>query len=222
LKNDVKQSSAAYWDATVQDFDAIYSGERTRFGVVLDRWLRKDIYDRVHETVRLVDELGRGQRVLDVGTGTGRLCVPLARHSHEIVGVDFSASMLAKARQITKAAGVADRCSFIQDDLVTGGEKTLAGQRFDAIAILGVLDYISDPRPMMQRLLVTSPRMIVATFPREGTLRSWVRRLRYRLQGLDCPLYFYSKGDVVDVAGHLGMTADVRVLGQLHFAVFRR
>ncbi|MEX2080546.1 MAG: class I SAM-dependent methyltransferase [Dehalococcoidia bacterium] len=42
---------------------------------------------------------GRTDRpVLEVGTGTGRIALELARRGHEVVGVDPSAAMLARAR----------------------------------------------------------------------------------------------------------------------------
>jgi ubiquinone/menaquinone biosynthesis C-methylase UbiE len=223
MSNDVSQSSARYWDAMVEDFDAIYSGKRaSRLAVGLDRWLRRDIYERIDETVRLVDRLGPRQRVLDVGTGTGRLCIPLARNTHSVVGVDFSAAMLARARELAEAAGVAGQCSFIQDDLVEDGSKTLRpGVSFDAVAILGVLDYISDPLPMLWRVNALRPKLIVASFPREGTPRAWLRRARYRVQGLDCPLYFYTARQVECYGRALdARRVSQRVMGQLHFASF--
>ena len=42
---------------------------------------------------------GRGGRALELGCGTGRVLVPLARAGVAIVGVDRSAPMLARARQ---------------------------------------------------------------------------------------------------------------------------
>lgn len=45
-------------------------------------------------------------RLLDLGCGTGRLCVPFARAGYECVGVDLSPEMLAKAKTNADAAGV--------------------------------------------------------------------------------------------------------------------
>lgn len=219
----VRQSSASYWDSMVTDFDAIYSGNtRSGLGKLLDRWLRKDIYDRVHETVRLISKLGPAQSVLDVGTGTGRLCIPLARQGHTIVGVDFSQNMLDQATRLTHQAGVASACRFIEGDLVQETPAALQEYtHFDAIAILGVLDYISDPFPMFQRLVAYTPKRIIASFPRESTLRSYIRRLRYWMQGLDCPLYFYTPQQVRNIGKGLGARhTHLEVMGELHFAVY--
>lgn len=43
-------------------------------------------------------ELARGP-ILELGCGSGRITVPLARNGHEVVGVDLSRTMLARARE---------------------------------------------------------------------------------------------------------------------------
>ena len=186
------QSSYEYWDRTVADFDAIYSGEgRTLLGRLLDRWLRRDIYRRLAETTRLVDELGARQTVLDIGTGTGRLCIPLARAGHRVVGIDFSKEMLSKAERVTRDAGVHDRCHFFEGDVLENMPEGLKNfQPYDAVAILGVFDYISDPLPVLRAACEFEPKRIVASFTRSGTPRSILRQWRYKLQRLDCPVLF--------------------------------
>src|SRR5205085_11803028 len=49
-------------------------------------------------------------RLLDLGCGTGRLCVHFARMGFDCVGVDLSDEMLAKARANAAAAGVKAEC----------------------------------------------------------------------------------------------------------------
>lgn len=221
----IKQSRAQYWDSMVGEFDAIYSGQgRTKVGVMLDRWLRRDIYDRVQKTVELVTDLGPNQRVLDVGCGTARLCVQLVAAGHTAVGVDFSESMLSHARQILDAKKVSESaCKLIHGDVVGGWPTELDQyQSFDAMAMLGLLEYISDPAPMMQKLLKFKPKMIVATFCRAGTARCELRKLRYKLQSLDCPLFFQTEADVRAIAQRVGATScEIETMGQLHFTVMR-
>jgi SAM-dependent methyltransferase len=54
---------------------------------------------------RLLD-LEPGDRVLDVGCGTGRHAVPLAAQGLQVTGVDLSPAMLARAQARAAAAGV--------------------------------------------------------------------------------------------------------------------
>ncbi|GBC83694.1 tRNA 5-carboxymethoxyuridine methyltransferase [bacterium HR11] len=58
-----------------------------------------------------------GDRVIDLGCGTGEDAVWLARRGIVVTAVDASAAMLAVARRKAEAAGVADRIEFVQMDL---------------------------------------------------------------------------------------------------------
>jgi len=223
LVQNINQSSAAYWSRMVEVFDAIYTGEnRSRIGVFLDHWLRKDIYDRIGETVKIISAMGDHQTVLDVGTGTGRLCLPLGERGHWIVGVDFSRSMLKKAEEITRKAGIAHHCHFVSGDIVEAiPEEVKEYQHFDVITILGVLDYISNPLPLLEKLLLFTPKKIIGSFPRSSTLRCYLRQLRYKVQGLDCPLYFYTPKQLSTYGEQLQCRETNRkTMGQLHFCVF--
>ena len=51
-------------------------------------------------------ELTPGAAILDIGCGTGRHAVELARLGYRVTGVDISAGMLAQARKRAEAAGI--------------------------------------------------------------------------------------------------------------------
>ena len=61
----------------------------------------------------------QGGRVLELGCGSGRILVPLARAGHHVVGVDTSPHMLALACEKLATAGpeVAARARLVQGDL---------------------------------------------------------------------------------------------------------
>ncbi|MGC8878007.1 MAG: class I SAM-dependent methyltransferase [Anaerolineae bacterium] len=69
--------------------------------------------------------------ILELGCGTGRLLLPLARAGHRIVGLDSSAEMLARARERLRAAGLTGCVTLAQGDL----RHFDLGERF-ALAIL--------------------------------------------------------------------------------------
>ncbi len=56
----------------------------------------------------------QSSRVLDIGCGTGRHSIELARRGYSVTGVDLSESMLAKAKLKAQRAGV--EVEFIQAD----------------------------------------------------------------------------------------------------------
>jgi ubiquinone/menaquinone biosynthesis C-methylase UbiE len=56
-------------------------------------------------------------RVLDIGTGSGRLSIELAKakgSNFEITGLDISENMLKKAAENARQAGVEDKIKFVQ------------------------------------------------------------------------------------------------------------
>ena len=72
----------------------------------------------------------------------------------------------------------------------------------------------------MEKMLRFSPKIMVGTFCRAGTLRCYLRQLRYKLQGLDCPLFFHTEESVQNIGKKLGAKkTTVRTMGQLHFTV---
>jgi SAM-dependent methyltransferase len=55
--------------------------------------------------------------LLELGSGTGRLAVPLLKSGADLVGIDRSAAMLARARLKARRAGVLDRARFVRGDI---------------------------------------------------------------------------------------------------------
>ena len=57
-----------------------------------------------------------GGPVLEIGCGTGRVLLPLAKAGFSVVGVDVSPAMLAVAREKVTAAGLSRKVKLVQAD----------------------------------------------------------------------------------------------------------
>jgi ubiquinone/menaquinone biosynthesis C-methylase UbiE len=93
-------------------------------------WAMRPLYRAVARTV--VDDLPPGGRLLDVGTGPGRLLVEIARRRPDahLTGVDPSADMVAYAREHAQASGLGDTVAA----QVAGAENLpFADQTFDVV-----------------------------------------------------------------------------------------
>jgi 2-polyprenyl-3-methyl-5-hydroxy-6-metoxy-1,4-benzoquinol methylase len=63
----------------------------------------------VQEVDFIEEEIGfdKKKRILDIGCGTGRHSIELAKRGYKVVGIDFSESQLKRAREKADEAGVA-------------------------------------------------------------------------------------------------------------------
>lgn len=180
---------AKYFDDNAQSFDSIYESDKSAFRRWRDRLTRGTVVQRLE----FVDELARRTkpaRVLDVGCGGGRFPIRLASVVEENVGIDFAPEMIALAQRRAADAGVADRCTFQAVDFLTWDP----GKTFDLALAIGVVDYISDPQPLLAKLAEVSGGNVVVSFPRRWhplvPLR-WVR-----LRASHCPVFFYDRRQV--------------------------
>jgi len=60
-----------------------------------------------------------GGPALDLGVGSGRLAIPLARAGFNVTGIDISPEMLALGRARIMRTGLSDRIQLIQADFLT-------------------------------------------------------------------------------------------------------
>jgi ubiquinone/menaquinone biosynthesis C-methylase UbiE len=83
-----------------------------------DKGARLYILPEYKYFVRKIRRRGiRSGRVLDIGTGSGRLAIELAKskdNNFEITGIDVSPDMLQKARENARKCGVEDKIGFIK------------------------------------------------------------------------------------------------------------
>lgn len=90
----------------VSEYDAIAE--------LYDPWSRgvtEDVGFYVEEAVRV-----RGP-VVELGVGTGRIAIPVARAGRRVIGVDSSAGMLAVCRREAERSGVSDLVDLRRGDL---------------------------------------------------------------------------------------------------------
>ena len=98
---------------------------------------------------RLIDRAIPGDaRIVDVGCGTGQMCLFLARADRVIVGADMTRESLRLAAAAAQRFRV-DRVQFVETDLQRPGLKRGA---FDVVYSSGVLHHTPDPRASFARL----------------------------------------------------------------------
>jgi 2-polyprenyl-3-methyl-5-hydroxy-6-metoxy-1,4-benzoquinol methylase len=209
-RTDEAQQVAEYWNRIAPEFDAIYTGKKNPIARGLDRWLRRDIYQRFEWVMHESGDV-RGMKVCDIGCGSGRFVASLAKRGAYVTGVDFAPEMLKLAGQLAQQEGVADRCQFVLNDVLNW--KT--DQQFDLVIAIGFWDYVADPLPRLDVIRKLTRTTFLSAWPRAGTLRMAIRKVRLKADG--CPVYFWHLPQVEDYLRRAGFRVDSHeILGQLH------
>ncbi len=101
-------------------------------------------------------DLRPGQRVLDVGCGTGELTVAIARKVGEegrVVGIDREERSLAAARSLVAAAGLASRVELRAGDATALPCTEQERGSFDVAHARFLLEHLPDPRAALRPML---------------------------------------------------------------------
>ena len=100
-----------------------------RYRAAIERLTRQDIAVFFQEALaalpQLVADLSRGGRVVDVHCGGGRWLIAMARRfpALELVGVEFEADSVSRARTAVAEAGLADRITIREAEATQPGDK---------------------------------------------------------------------------------------------------
>ena len=93
-------------------------------------------------------ELKAGERVLEVGVGTG-LSLPLYPRNVRVAGIDVSGEMLARARERVKRHGLANVEALEEMDAEA---MTFADASFDKVVAMYVLPVVGRPEKLLAEL----------------------------------------------------------------------
>ena len=180
-----------YFHKTATAFDSIYTGEKHKLSKMLDKHFRKDMYLRYEMTIRECEDVS-GKTALDIGCGSGKYCITLAKMgARKVIGLDFAENMLELAEQSALKKKVSNICEFICADFL----KYNFDEPFNISLAIGLFDYISNPEDFLCKIRDLTSEKVIATFPIKWTYRMPIRKVRLGLKG--CPVYFYTKGQIL-------------------------
>jgi hypothetical protein len=135
----------------------------------------------------------------------------LATRGAQVTGLDFAPEMLNLARQLVEREGVANRCRFVLSDVLDW--KT--SDNFDFVIAIGFWDYVADPLSRLQVIRKLTGRTFLSAWPRAGTLRMAIRKVRLKVAG--CPVYFWRRTEVESYLNQAGFQVEsCEVIGQLY------
>lgn len=150
-----------------------------------ERWFRRVLSAEeiaLLEQIAQAAEISATDRVLDVACGTGLVSFALAPRAAEIVGVDISGGMLAKAREIRHRRGVRN----VHFTLAEAERLPLPEESFDAaVCRFGIHHFLQPGLQLreMARVLKKKGRLVIVDTSssedsREAQLHNALERLR--------------------------------------------
>jgi 2-polyprenyl-3-methyl-5-hydroxy-6-metoxy-1,4-benzoquinol methylase len=159
-----------------------------------------DFSSRNNSHTLLVELVGGGGRVLDVGAATGDVAEALSQRGCAVTGVELDSEAAKKAERHCERVVVGDVESLdLREEL---GEET-----FDVIVFGDVLEHLKDPLQVLRRVrpFLTSEGCVVASIPNvaHGSVRLSLMqgKFRYRPLGLldETHLRFFTRESVEEL-----------------------
>jgi SAM-dependent methyltransferase len=130
----------------------------------------------------LNDAIPGDARIVDIGCGTGQMCLYLGRADRVVIGADLARASLRVAAAAAERFGL-DRVQFVETDLWQPG---LRAGSFDVIYSSGVLHHTSDPRAAFARLVPLARRggtIVLGLYNAFARMPLRLRRMVVRLSG---------------------------------------
>jgi SAM-dependent methyltransferase len=135
---------------------------------------------------RLLDRAIPGDaRILEVGCGTGQMCLYLARADRTVVGIDLSRPSLRLGAAAAERFSL-DRVQFVESDLQ---RPAIRAGAFDVVYSSGVLHHAPNPRTSFARIVPLvrgGGAVIVGLYNAFARIPLRLRRSIARLSGFRC------------------------------------
>ncbi len=179
------------WPIMIEELNTIASFETDMAGVCRILAMRRQRsqeffqqhaqeWDAMHQKIlalpdyhqRLLDLVPYGQKVVEVGVGTGSLLPSLAARSCQVIGIDHTPAMVETARRATRTAGLDN----VDVRLAEMMHLPLQDSSVSVVVINQVLHHAEVPELVLQeicRVLTPGGRLVIADLARHHD--DWVR-----------------------------------------------
>ena len=192
------KENKSFWDSYASDFDAIYGTKNSWFNNTINLLFRGAMKIRFEKTMQIIPD--ENVSVIDIGCGPGHYCFSLAQsRQREILGIDFSEKMIKLAMDHALELGIEKRLKFeVLNFLEFEPEK-----KYDYSIMMGFIEYFEQPEIIIKKALDITSRKILISFPVEGGLLAFQRKLRYKRR---CYLRLYSHDDIKELLKGLNIS----------------
>lgn len=157
--------------------------------------------------LRLLEPLP-GERVLEIGCGTGILSREMADRGLEVTGIDISTAMLDVARKNNRSSNITFLCA-------DGANLPFPEAAYDVVVCFTVLEFVARPEDVITeawRVLKPGGRLLIGFLNR---LSPWAVARRGR--GVFAQARFYTHWEMLRLAGTLLQASQIKWTGVIYF-----
>jgi len=195
-----------YFEVNANSFDEIYNwmnGTSDKYlKILLNKLLRKAMVERFK---LILKECEPNKSILDIGCGSGRISIELAKKGAIVTGIDYSLAMINLANVLLKNYEKENNIKLKVRYLFTDFMKNFNNKElFDLTLALGVFDYIENPIPFLKKMKNLSREKLIGSFPAKLSFKMPIRKIW--LWSRKCPVYFYAKKKISLIFDTLGIT----------------
>ena len=156
---------------TVDGTDKAFSRQARRYA----KKFRRSGLDRAQRSIVIgLERLGiEGKSILEIGCGVGGLHLTLLKKgATSAFGVEISAGMIVKAKELAAELGVSERVAYLQGDLVSANGEV---QPADIVIMDKVLCCYTDAQLLIERSAAKANVFYAVSYPRDA----WLARLGF-------------------------------------------
>lgn len=159
LTRDAEQLSAV-WAERTADAGEYFARNAARWDEIRSLYIAEHA---VEDAILKAAGTGPFKRLVDLGSGTGRMLTLLGPHAEQALGLDLSQQMLNIARNHVTEAGLA-RCELRHGDIF--GTR-LPSEFADLVVVHQVLHYLTDPAAAVKeaaRIVAAGGKLLIVDF----------------------------------------------------------
>ena len=154
--------------------------------------------------------------VLDIGCGPGDYSIALRKEGVDnITALDFSQKMIDMAVKLEKATFSTNKIKWESSDFL----NYPIDSPYDGVIVVGVMDYIEDPKAFVEEVYKATGKVAVISFPVDGGFMAWQRKFRYKKR---CYLRMYSEEEVRLLFKELDCNVEIMDLGRDYLAIVKK
>ena len=177
----MKNKGRAFCEISANEYEAWYEKPKGKFVEILEK-----------EVIAELTQIKKGDKVLEIGCGTGHFSSYFGELGADVTGLDTSPEMLKVARDSSKNIEI----NFEAGDAY---KLPFADGSFDLVAMITVLEFITEPKRALAEAFRVSRGKVFLGILNRSSLLAWKRKKSDKKVWREA--HFYNIKEVLELLG---------------------